>query len=435
MNSSSSSSSSSIRKKEKGIGIREGRGQRGESKSTHDDSENKDKGIAHLERSLRSLLLQNNDNNNNNDDDDDNDSIEIKTNRVLKLALESIERQQWRNIDELNFLDAAENSFPDLNVYKMKMNNDVNDVNDVNDDVTSIERENDDTLDLLLSQYGRIIYKMNELKHLDISRAKNLHAISKEVDDINTRKGKAYTLKQVLNISVKPNNKDKFQTSPMKLNKDKKSMKQNSNSSSSNSSSLSIENQIAALRDAESKALESRRNEYKFWTILDRNLSKYDSDNSKAPMPSHSSKAMKELEGAIGSSGYLDMLGTLEEAVQNFMIAGQISYQDMQRISSKVNSDISSDIFERSTKLMNDSGYYDTKDNEEKGNKVDNDYINIDVNSVMYRYLQSQWKVPYRDVNPALETLRGRHKDMLLKIAKATQPHSPYEFVFKNNQK
>jgi len=439
---SSGSGSSSIRKKEKGtgIGIREGRGQRGggESKSTHDDSENKDKGIAHLERSLRSLLLRNDDDNDNNNDDDD--SIEIKTNRVLKLALESIERQQWRHIDELNFLDAAENSFPDLNVYKMKMNNDVNDVNavnDVNDDITSIERENDDTLDLLLSQYGRIIYKMNELKHLDTSRAKNLHAISKEVDDINTRKGKAYTLKQVLNISVKPNNKDKFQTSPMKHNKDKKSMKQNSNSSSNNNnSSLSIENQIAALRDAESKALESRRNEYKFWTILDRNLSKYDTDNSKAPVPSTSSKAMKELEGAIGGSGYLDMLGTLEEAVQNFMIAGQISYQDMQRISSKVNSDICSDIFERSTKLMNDSEYYDTKnDNEDKGNKVDNDYINIDVNSVMYRYLQSQWKVPYRDVNPALETLRGRHKDMLLKIAKATQPHSPYEFVFNNNQK
>jgi hypothetical protein len=49
----------------------------------------------------------------------------------------------------------------------------------------------------------------------------------------------------------------------------------------------------------------------------------------------------------------------------------------------------------------------------------------------MYRYLQSQWKVPLRNVKPALETLRSRHKDILMKIAKATQPHSPYEFVFK----
>ena len=376
------------------------------SSSRNDDS------IDHLERSLKSLLLLND-----NEDNNDNDNgIENKVNKVLDLALEAINKQQWRHIDELNFIDAADNTFPDLNIYKTKLNN--------NDNKKHID--NDEAIDLLLSQYGRIKLKMNELKHLDISRVKNLHAISKEVDDINTRKGKSYSLKQALNISVKKNNKHQFHTL-IKSNKDRKNM-------NNTSSMISIERQIESLKDAEAKAIESRRNEYKFWTILDRKLSKYDLDNSKItakPSSLSSSNNMKELEVAISS--YIDMMGTLEEAVQNFMIAGQLSYQDMQKISTKVNNEMYSELIEKVMKQMNDNDYYDMKDDKDdkKGNKIEhNDYINVDVDSIMYRLLQSKWKAPYRTVRPALETLRSKHKDVLLKIAKATQPYSPYEFVF-----
>jgi hypothetical protein len=388
------------------------------SLSSNNDNDNKDT-IDHLERSLKSLLLLND--NNDNTIDNNNDSIEDKVNRVLKLALEAINKQQWRHIDELNFIDAADNTFPDLNIYKTKLNIKNNDKEKVID--------NDETLDLLLSQYGRIKLKMNELKHLDISRAKNLHAISKEIDDINIRKGKAYTLKQVLNVSVNKNNKQQFQSVLKNNTKDRKNISNTNNV-------ISIEKQIESLKDAERKAIESRRNEHKFWTILDRKLSNCNLDNSKMLSTTtninnnNNNNNMKELEDAIGS--YIDMMGTLDESVQNFMIAGQLSYQDMQKIASKVNSELHSELIEKVMKQMNDDDYYDMKDDKDENcHKIEhNDYVNVDVDSIMYRFLQSKWKAPHRTVKPALETLRSKHKDMLLKIAKATQPYSPYEFVF-----
>jgi hypothetical protein len=320
----------------------------------------------------------------------------------------------------LNFIDAAENNFPDLNVYRSVINNEKDDNKNMNNNANNDDNE---TLDAVLNQYNRIILKMNELKHLDKSRVKNLYAISKLLDDINTKKGKSYTLKNVLNISVKSNNIEKFHNNT-KLGKDKK----NNIKSDSNKNLTNLEMQIEALNDAEFKAIQSRKNEQKFWNILDKNLNKYD-DILKSSSSTSSSESMKELEHSI--SNYIDMISKLENAVQSFMISG-ISYENMQKISNKVNNEIYSEMFEKMIKEMDNDGYDHKDDNNYRENILArNNYINIDKDSIMYRYLQSQWKVPLRNVKPALETLRLRHKDMLMKIAKATQPHSPYEFVFK----
>lgn len=370
--------------------------------------------ILNLERSLRTLLLKDTKSINSNGDQNSNNKGDI--NSVLELALEAINKQQWRRIDELNFIDAAENNFPDLNVYRSVINNEKDDNKNMNNNANNDDNE---TLDAVLNQYNRIILKMNELKHLDKSRVKNLYAISKLLDDINTKKGKSYTLKNVLNISVKSNNIEKFHNNT-KLGKDKK----NNIKSDSNKNLTNLEMQIEALNDAEYKAIQSRKNEHKFWNILDKHLNKYD-DILKSSSSTSSSQSMKELEYSI--STYIDMMSKLEQAVQSFMTSG-LSYENMQKISNKVNTEIYSEMFEKMTKEQDDDGY----DNNYRENILArNHYINIDRDSIMYRFLQSQWKVPLRPVKPALETLRSRHKDMLIKIAKASQPYSPYEFVFK----